>query len=146
MAFSMEIPDTKVIEKEVVQEIAPSQEKKELILDVAKQNAQEALAVDLGSLADRRKYVDSIESFGMDVVTQSRKKNELLQVRIGELSKMGSQNGEVVTGLVELQQKMKELDPSALDFTREGVLGKIFNPDVYKRQPTSSTKKEATKR
>ena len=55
MAFSMEIPDTKVIEKEVVQEIAPSQEKKELILDVAKQNAQEALAVDLGSLADRRK-------------------------------------------------------------------------------------------
>ena len=41
---------------------------------------------------------------------------------------MGSQNGEVVTGLVELQQKMKELDPSALDFTREGVLGKIFNP------------------
>lgn len=128
MAFSMEIPDTKVIEKEVVQEIAPTQEKKELILDAAKQNAREALAVDLGSLADRRKYVDSIESFGMDVVTQSRKKNELLQVRIGELSKMGSQNGEVVTGLVELQQKMKELDPSALDFTREGVLGKIFNP------------------
>jgi len=128
MAFTMEITNKAAIEQEVKAELAPPAPEQAVIKETADSNTSELFKVDLSSLAERREIVGSIETFGQDVVDKSRKKNELLQVRIGDLSKLGSENGEVVTGLTELQRQMKDLDPSAVDFMKDGVLGKIFNP------------------
>lgn len=128
MAFTMEIINKMEIEQEVKEELAPPAEEQTVIKETADNNTSELFKVNLSSLAERREMVGSIETFGADVVEKSRKKNELLQVRLGDLSKLGSENGEVVTGLTELQRQMKDLDPSAIDFMKGGMLGKLFNP------------------
>lgn len=128
MAFTLDIPNTEEIQKEVEKVLAPTSKEQEVIKGTAIGNAEAVFQVDLNSLAERKEMVGTIENFGMDTMVQSRKKNELLQVRIGDLSKMGGENGQVVNGLVELQQQMKDLDPSAIDFTKSGVIGKLFNP------------------
>ena len=54
--------------------------------------------------------------------------NAILQKRINSFEITGSENGEVAQTLAELTLKMKDLDPSHLDFAKKGVLGNIFNP------------------
>ena len=128
MAFSMDLPDVEEVKNEVKEEIAPAPETKMQLEKAAESNTDELFTFDLGSLSDRRNIVSSIETFGSDVVAKSTQKNELLNVRLVELSKMGGENGEVVNGLSQLQMQMKDLDPSGIDFAKKGVIGKLFNP------------------
>ncbi len=128
MAFSMDLPDVEEVKNEVKEEIAPAPETKMQLEKAAESNTDELFTFDLGSLSDRRNIVSSIETFGSDVVAKSTQKNELLNVRLVDLSKMGGENGEVVNGLSQLQMQMKDLDPSGIDFAKKGVIGKLFNP------------------
>ena len=128
MAFSMDLPDVEEVKNEVKEEIAPAPETKMQLEKAAESNTDELFTFDLGSLSDRRNIVSSIETFGSDVVAKSTLKNELLNVRLVDLSKMGGENGEVVNGLSQLQMQMKDLDPSGIDFAKKGVIGKLFNP------------------
>lgn len=126
--FSLDLPDAEAIKKEVVEEISPTKEEKSTISNVVKEKSDQIMAVDLDSLAERREIIQVIETFGADIVRQSQRKNSILQNRMGELGKAGGESGEVAKGLEELAIKMRDLDPSGLDFTKTGVLGKFFNP------------------
>lgn len=128
MAFSMELPDVEAVKEEVKEELVPAEETKVQLEKAADGNTKELFTFDLGSLEQRREIISSIEGFGSDIVEKSTRKNELLNVRLVDLSKMGGENGEVVNGLAQLQTQMKDLDPSGIDFTQKGVLGKLFNP------------------
>lgn len=128
MAFSMDLPDVEAVKEEVKEELVPAQETKVQLEKAADGNTKELFTFDLGSLEQRREIVSSIEGFGSDIVEKSTRKNELLNVRLVDLSKMGGENGEVVNGLAQLQTQMKDLDPSGIDFTQKGVIGKLFNP------------------
>ena len=128
MGFSMDLPDVESVKEEVKEELAPPQETKEKLTQAADSNTEELFTFDLGSLEDRRKIVNSIDTFGTDIVEKSTRKNELLNVRLVDLSKMGGENGEVVNGLAKLQTQMKDLDPSGIDFVKKSALGKLFNP------------------
>ena len=128
MGFSMDMPDVEEVKEEVAEKLAPAPEVKVKLEKAADSNTQELFTFDLGSLEDRRNIVSSIDNFGSDIVQKSAQKNELLNVRLVDLSRMGSENGEVVSGLTQLQTQMKDLDPSGIDFTRRGALGKLFNP------------------
>ena len=128
MAFSMDLPDVEEVKEEVKEQVEPPAETKKQLATVADSNTDELFNFDLGSLNDRLAIVSSIETFGSDIVTKSTQKNELLNVRLVDLSKMGGENGEVVSGLSKLQMQMKDLDPSAVDFAKKGPLGKLFNP------------------
>ena len=128
MAFSMDLPDVEEVKEEVKEQVEPPAETKKQLATVADSNTDELFNFDLGSLNDRRAIVSSIETFGSDIVTKSTQKNELLNVRLVDLSKIGGENGEVVSGLSKLQMQMKDLDPSAVDFAKKGPLGKLFNP------------------
>ena len=126
--FSLDLPDTEAIKKEVAAELAPTPEEKTVITNVVKDKADQIMAVDLDSLAQRREFVQVIETFGSDLVRQSQTKNSILQKRMGDFSRAGGESGEVARGLEDLSIKMRDLDPSGLDFTKTGVLGKVFNP------------------
>ena len=128
MGFSMDLPDVEAVKEEVKVELAPKPETEDKLEKIADNNTQSLFTVDLGSLEGRREIVSSVDSFGNDVVEKSTRKNELLSVRLSDLSKMGGENGEVVNGLAQLQTQMKDLDPSGIDFVKKGVLGKLFNP------------------
>lgn len=126
--FTLELPNTEDIKKEVAQELAPTAEEKAVITDAVKDKADQIMAVDLDSLTERREFVQVVEVFGADVVRQSQAKNNILQKRMGDFSRAGGESGEVAKGLEELSIKMRALDPSGLDFTKTGILGKVFNP------------------
>lgn len=128
MGFSMDLPDIEVVKEEVKVELSPKPETEDKLEQIADNNTQSLFTVDLGSLEGRREIVSSIDTFGNDIVEKSTRKNELLNVRLADLSKMGSENGEVVNGLAQLQTQMKDLDPSGIDFVKTGVFGKLFNP------------------
>jgi len=128
MGFSMDLPDVEAVKEEVKEELVPAPETKEKLEKAADSNTDELFKFDLGSLEDRRNIVTSIDTFGTDIVEKSTQKNELLNVRLVDLTKMGGENGEVVNGLSQLQTQMKDLDPSGIDFAKKGPLGKLFNP------------------
>ena len=126
--FSMELPDTEEVKEKEAEALAPAPEVKVKLEKVADSNTQNLMSFDLDSLEERRGIISSIENFGTDIVEKSTQKNDMLNVRLVDLSKMGGENGAVVSGLAELSTQMKDLDPSGIDFTKRGVLGKLFNP------------------
>ena len=126
--FTLDIPNTETIKKEVVEELQPKQNEKDVISNVVKEKSEQIMSVDLDSLTDRREIIQVFETFGADVVRQSQAKNSILQKRMGDFSKAGGESGEVAKGLEDLSIKMRDLDPSGMDFTKTGVMGKIFNP------------------
>lgn len=128
MGFSMNVDGVDEVKKEVEKKLEPTEKVKNELQTQADQNAQALFDVDLGSLEDRRSIVSSIENFGNDIVARSTQKNQILETRLVDLSKMGGESGVVVDGLSRLQRQMKDLDPSGLDFTKKGFLGRVSSP------------------
>ena len=128
MSFDLTIPDPEETKEQVTQDLAVSESYAETIDTVAQERGEQIMKVNLDSIADRRSILDAVESLGSDIVKQSSAKNEILSRRMAQLSRDGSESGEVARGLSDLSIKMKDLDPSAIDFTKEGMLGKLFNP------------------
>lgn len=128
MNFSMEIPDTEAIKNEIIEQVKPDSKEVVKLKELADKNVTELLQVNIDSLEDRKSILKSIEGFGIETMEKSSKKNSLLQVSVSALSNSGDEGGSVAKGLVALQQEMKGLDPSVIDFTKKGLLGKIFNP------------------
>lgn len=126
--FTLDLPKAEEIKAEVQKELMPTEQEKEVITNAVQEKADMIMGVDLESLAQRREFVQVVETFGLDIMKQSGSKNSILQKRMGELGKAGGETGEVAKGLGELSVKMRDLDPSGLDFTKTGVLGKLFNP------------------
>jgi len=128
MGFSMEVTDTDAIKKEIIEEVKPVPEEVAKLKKIAEDNVSEILTLDLGSLEKRKTILSSIEIFGMETMQTSAKKNSLLQVSVGNLSKMGGESRTVATSLIDLQREIKDLDPSMIDFAKTGILSKLFNP------------------
>lgn len=126
--FTLDLPDLEEIKKKTKQELAPAEEEKAAITHGVKEKADQIMAVDLDSLAERREFIQVVENFGEDIVRQSQVKNNILQKRMGDFSRAGGESGTVAKGLEELSLKMRDLDPSALDFAKTGILGRVFNP------------------
>ena len=126
--FTLDLPDLEEIKKKTKQELSPAEEEKAAIARGVKEKADQIMAVDLDSLAERREFIQVVENFGEDVVRQSQVKNNILQKRMGDFSRAGGESGTVAKGLEELSLKMRDLDPSALDFAKTGILGRVFNP------------------
>jgi len=128
MDFTMDLPDVDKVKEEVKTDLEPTKEVQTQIQTVASNNIDQLVNIDLNSLEQRREVVSTIDGFGKDLITKSSNKNQLLETRLVDLSKTGSESGTVVKGLSELQIQMKDLDPSGIDFMKQGALGKIFNP------------------
>ncbi len=84
--------------------------------------------VDLDSIAERREILQAVENLGSDVVAQSTAKNAMLSRRMVQLSREGGESGAVARSLEDLAMKMRDLDPSKVDFAKSGGLGRLFNP------------------
>jgi len=128
MVFSMEVTDTETIKKEIVEQVKPVPEEVTKIKELSESNVSEIMTFDIESLEKRKFILKSIESFGMDTLQNSAKRNSLLQISVGNFSKMGDEGGTVAKGLLDLQREIKDLDPSMIDFVKTGFLGRIYNP------------------
>lgn len=128
MAFTMEVPDEAAIKSEVEEQVKPVSEEVAQLQDLAERNVAEILTLDLDELAKKKYILQSVESFGDASMKSSAAKNSLLQVTVGNLARDGDEGGIVAKGLMDLNRELKDLDPSLIDFTRTGILGKFFNP------------------
>lgn len=140
--FSLVIPTKEEVTQELTTVIAkPEDTIPEEIRQQAEKNVQAIMTLDLNSLEERKNIVQNIENFGLPSMRYSTEKNALLSKSVEELSSMGNEGSVVSKGLATLQEQMRELDPSGIDFTRRGILGKLFNPirsyfDKYKKAQT----------
>ena len=128
MAFSLDVINPEEIKEKVEQELAVPAEINPEVAKAAEQKVAEIMAVDLDSFEHRKEFTTAIDTFGQDVVQKSEVKNEILSKRMAELSKNGTESGEVAKGLEDLAIRMRDLDPSGIDFAKKGRLGKVFNP------------------
>ena len=128
MDFDLELPDTEEVKEEIKQELAVPAARAEQIDTVANQKGEQIMSIDLDNVSDRRSVIETIEGFGADLTRKSNHHNELLGRRISQLSQSGGQEGEVARDLAELSIKMRDLDPSGIDFAKRGPLGGLFNP------------------
>ena len=128
MSFDLSIPDPEETKAQVEQELAVTEAHAEAIGGVANERGDQIMKVDLDSIADRRDILTAVETLGSDIMKQSSAKNEMLSRRMAQLSREGGESGEVARGLEDLAIRMKDLDPSGVDFAKQGVLGKLFVP------------------
>ena len=128
MAFSLELPKEEEIREEVKEQSKPSEEQLTQIEGAVSDNVRHFLDVDLDDVQSRHDCVAAIEQFGMETLERSESKNAILQKRMYQFTKAGGESGEVSKGLTDLTIRMRDLDPSKVDFLKTGKLGKIFNP------------------
>lgn len=128
MSFTMEVIRPEEIKTAIEEQVKPEPEEVTQLKELAANNVQAIMELDIESLEKRRQVLQSIESFGISTMRSSSEKNALLQVQVGRLSKTGDEGGEVAKGLTELQLQLKDLDPSVVDFAKSGLLGMVFNP------------------
>ena len=128
MAFDLSSPDPEQTKAEVEQELAVEPARAEVIDSTAVARGDQIMEVDLESAAERREILQAIEALGADISKQSAAKNEMLSRRMAQLSREGGESGEIAKGLEDLSIKMRDLDPSGIDFAKQGGLGKLFNP------------------
>lgn len=128
MSFTMEVISPEEIKTAIEEQVKPEPEEVTQLKELAANNVQAIMELDIESLEKRRQVLQSIDSFGVSSMRSSSEKNALLQVQVGRLSKTGDEGGEVAKGLTELQLQLKDLDPSVIDFAKSGILGMVFNP------------------
>lgn len=128
MTFSMEVVTPEKLKAVIEEEVKPEPAEVTQLKELALNNVNAILALDIDSLEKRSEVLQSIDSFGMSTMKASSEKNSLLQVSVGNLSKTGDEGGQVAKGLTELHLQLKDLDPSLIDFAKSGFLGKLFNP------------------
>ncbi|HOI69721.1 MAG TPA: toxic anion resistance protein [Methanothrix sp.] len=128
MAFTMEVPDEAAIKKEVHEQVVPVSEDVAQLQTLAERNAAQILTLDIDESAKKKYILQSIESFGAESMKSSAAKNSLLLVTVGNLSRDGDEGGVVAKGMMDLNRELKDLDPSRIDFTKTGILGKVFDP------------------
>ena len=128
MGFDLEIPNPDEVKDLVKQETAVTPAYAEAVDNAASEKGEQIINVNLDSVASRREITSAVNELGSDIMERSANKNAILAKRMGELSRGGSESGEVAKSLEDLAIKMRDLDPSGIDFAKSGPLANLFNP------------------
>ncbi|MCR5837489.1 MAG: toxic anion resistance protein [Lachnospiraceae bacterium] len=126
--LDLSLPTTEAVKEEIVQQLLPTPEENTAIATTVEQQTAEIMSVDIDSITQRKEYANAMESFGDEILKQSAKSNAILERRVGQLGIEGGETGEVAKSLEDLTIKMRDLDPSGIDFLKTGTFGKLFNP------------------
>ncbi len=128
MGFDLEIPDPDEVKDLVKQQTAITPAYAQAVDTAANEKGEQIFNVNLDSVASRREISSAVNDLGSDIMERSATKNAILAKRMGELSHGGSESGEVAKSLEDLAIRMRDLDPSGIDFAKRGGLGGVFNP------------------
>ena len=133
--FSMKVVDPEEVRAEVEKEAEALPEEVESLKKQAETNALAIINCDVDSIGAKNKILVSIEEFGTGTLQKSSGKNKMLGASLGQLSQSGLEGGQVLKSLTDLQREIRDLDPSAVDFVKKGVLGKLYSPiaNYFKR-------------
>ena len=122
MGFDLEIPDPEEVKDLVKQETAITPAYAQAVGTAANEKGEQIVNVNLDSVASRREITSAVNDLGSDIMERSASKNAILAKRMGELSRGGSESGEVAKSLEDLAIRMRDLDPSGIDFLKKSKL------------------------
>ncbi len=91
-------------------------------------NAQAIFDADLNNPQEREGILKPLDNFGLNEMSRSASHNEMLATRFVDLTKGGKDADNIGDQLIELNKQMKDLDPSRVDFNKNGVIGNLMNP------------------
>ena len=125
--FSLDVDE---IKKDVETSLKDEEEKLENsnIKNQAQDNATAIFDADLNNPQEREKILQPLDNFGLADMSKSASHNEMLSTRLSDLTKGGKEADNIGEKLLELDQQMKDLDPSKVDFAKKGMLGNLVNP------------------
>jgi uncharacterized protein YaaN involved in tellurite resistance len=127
--FSLTVPS--VTPEEVQKELAPPTppEAKTKLQEQAEKNAAAIMEIDEPSSDKAAQIKGLMEAFGRESMVESGSaNNQLLKTSVGELAKAGEGGDEVSKTLMSLQNEIKSLDPSGVNFSGKGFLSIFSNP------------------
>lgn len=119
---------SEVSKEEVIKEIEPVDEEKKKLIELAQKNVEAILSTDVNDAKESRSITSMIDTFGDTTVNKSAKKNQMVSVSLSQLGQRGGEGSEIATQLDNLNEQLKELDPSGIDFLKKGVFGKVAAP------------------
>lgn len=123
-----EVPDVQDVKVSLEKDITPPEVQKKAINTAVNENVKALANINLDSLEERKQIANMINNMGADLMFKSQEKSKLLNVRMGDLSKIGGENGAIASDLTKLQTEMKGLDPSAINFSNDGIFGRFASP------------------
>lgn len=125
--FSLDVDE---IKKNVESSIKDEEEKLENsnIKTQAQDNATAIFDTDLSNPQERENILKPLDNFGLADMSKSASHNEMLSTRLSDLTKGGKEADTIGEKLLELDQQMRDLDPSKVDFAKKGMFGNLVNP------------------
>jgi len=124
-----------------LQVFAPAQLKQELTLPEdltpaedkelrakAEEAVKQLLEIDPSDLEEKSSGVAAVETMAADLQKMSGRRSNMLQQTIGTLARTGEDGGPVANSLVDLQNKVEELDPNKFDFSSNWVRRALGSP------------------
>ena len=125
--FSLDIDEIKNDVENTIKEEEVKLENSNL-KNQAQDNATAIFDADFNNPQEREGIMKPLDNFGMDDMSKSAARNEMLATRFVDLSKGSSDAENIGEKLAELDRQMKDLDPSKVDFAKKGMLGNLLNP------------------
>ena len=125
--FSLDIDEIKNDVENTIKEEEVKLENSNL-KNQAQDNATAIFDADFNNPQEREGIMKPLDNFGMDDMSKSAARNEMLATRFVDLSKGSSDAENIGEKLAELDRQMKDLDPSKVDFAKKGMLGNLINP------------------
>lgn len=126
--FSLALPDPERAEQKVKAATEVSPELKQQIESVGGQQAMIVMGADLSDPTARARVRKTVETLGAKNASVSAAKSKMLDTRIRTLAQSDSGNTKLAADLQNLTIRVRELDPSRVNFQRQGFLGKLFKP------------------
>ena len=122
--------DVNGIKKDVEESLNEEKEKYENseIKQQADDNAVAIFDADLNDPKERENILKPLDNFGLSEMNRSASKNEMLAARFVDLTKGGKEADNIGDQLLNLNNELKDLDPSKVDFAKKGMLGNLMNP------------------
>lgn len=122
------------VQEKPLQVFAPAQLQQELTLPEnltpaedaelrakAEEAVKQLLGIDPNDIEEKSGGVAAVETMAADLQKMSARRSNMLQQTIGTLAKTGEDGGPVANSLVDLQNKVEELDPNQFDFSSTWV-------------------------
>ncbi|MGR8935208.1 MAG: toxic anion resistance protein [Gammaproteobacteria bacterium] len=119
-ATKMEMPLLAFEENAVKQELTltkPFEDADHELQKRAKASIDELLKIDPNNVKEKNSCVAAVDAIGVELQKMAARRSDMLKQSIKTLSKTGDDGGPVATSLMNLRNKVEELDPNKFDFS-----------------------------
>ena len=124
MNFTLTLPTNEELKQEITEQTALTVVETKAVATQTHTNVDAIFKVDIDSLAKRQEITRTIDNIGVETMKKSETSNQLTKTSIGKLSDTGSEGGKIAGDIAALQMRVKDLDPSGIDFLKKGLIGK----------------------